>query len=141
MEKNEKFLTDLSLKKILIDNKITHAKKGEKSGQLQSEHFCGCCKTIKGKLKGFVLHLYLKTPGSQIINYKKLLAAPLVNGHNIHLNLFVSLLKPSGDTKSIFNTLYRKVLTFHLIPGQLTISKQLKTPKVIEFGLLLNITN
>ena len=141
MEKNEKFLTDLSLKEILIDKKITHANKGEISGQLQSEHFCGCCKTIKGKFKGFVLHLNLKTPGSQNKKYKKLLAAPLVNGHNIHLNLFVSLLKPSGDTKSIFNNSYKKVLTFHLIPGQLTNSKQLKTPKVVEFGLLLNITH
>ena len=141
MGKNGKIFTDISVQEKLIDNNITHANKGEVSGQLQSEHFCGCCKTIKGKLKGFVLHLYLKTPGSQIINYKKLLAAPLVNGQKIHLNLFVSLLKPSGDTKSIFNNSYKKVLTFHLIPGQLTISKQLKTPKVVEFGLLLNITN
>ena len=82
MEKNEKTFTEISVKEILIDNKIIHANKGEISGQLQSEHFCGCCKTIKGKFKGFVLHLNLKTPGSQNIYYKKLLAAPLVNGHN-----------------------------------------------------------
>ena len=126
----------------MIDNHID-ANKGKIKGYLSLEDIFGFCKTFKKVTKDSGFRVMLKTLDLQDIIYTSM--ADVINVTNNNLYLFVPNLRPSVETKLIFNeatqTIFkisfdqyyteRRVISDMIVQQDIGSAEQVNAPKFL----------